>query len=87
MQNAKTCCAPFCDVHYGDMETVPDLIEALGGSTRLAGKLRLPIATVGAWKARGSIPPRYFPTLVRIAAQQKVKGVTLESLVAMRVSA
>jgi hypothetical protein len=69
------------------MKTVSELIEALGGSTRLAGKLNLPIATVGAWKARGSIPPRYFPTLVRIAGQQKVKGVTLERLVAMRVDA
>jgi hypothetical protein len=69
------------------MKTVSELIEAFGGSTRLAGKLNLPIATVGAWKARGSIPPRYFPTLVRIAGQQKVKGVSLESLVAMRVSA
>jgi hypothetical protein len=69
------------------MKTVSDLIEALGGSTWLARELDLPIATVGAWKARGSIPPRYFPALVRIASQEKVKGVTLESLVAMRVSA
>jgi hypothetical protein len=69
------------------MKTVPDLIEAFGGSTRLAQKLNLPIATVGAWKARGSIPSRYFPTLVRIAGQQKVKGVTLESLIAMQVNA
>jgi len=69
------------------MKTVPDLIEALGGSTRLAGKLNLPIATVGAWKARGSIPARYFPQLVRLASQQKVKGVTLKTLVAMRVDA
>ena len=83
----KRCCTAFCAVHYGAMKTVPELIKALGGSTQLAGKLNLPIATVGAWKARGSIPPRYFPTLVRIAGQQKVKGVTLESLVAMRVSA
>jgi hypothetical protein len=69
------------------MKTVAELIKALGGSTQLAGKLKLPIATVGAWKARGSIPPRYFPALVRIAGQQKVKGVTLERLVAMRVDA
>jgi hypothetical protein len=69
------------------MKTVPDLIEALGGSTRLAGKLNLPIATVGAWKARESIPTRYFPQLVRLASQQKVKGVTLKALVAMRVDA
>lgn len=69
------------------MKTVPDLIEALGGSTRLAGKLNLPIATVGAWKARGSIPTRYFPQLVRLASQQKIKGVTLKALVAMRVDA
>jgi len=69
------------------MKTVPDLIQALGGSTRLAGKLNIPIATVGAWKARGSIPSRYFPSIVRVAAQQKVKGVTLESLIAMQVNA
>jgi hypothetical protein len=69
------------------MKTVPDLIQALGGSTRLAGKLNIPIATVGAWKARESIPSRYFPSIVRVAAQQKVKGVTLESLIAMQVNA
>ena len=69
------------------MKNVPDLIEALGGSTRLAGNLNLPIATVGAWKARGSIPSRYYPSIVRIAAKQKVKGVSLESLIAMRVNA
>ena len=74
-------------MHYGAMKTVPDLIQALGGSTRLAGKLNIPIATVGAWKARESIPSRYFPSIVRVAAQQKVKGVTLESLIAMQVNA
>lgn len=69
------------------MKTVSELIEALGGSTQLARRLSVPVSTVGAWKARGSIPARYYMTLVQIAKERKVKGVTLQNIVALKVSA
>ena len=71
-------------MHYGDMKTVTDFINAFGGSTELAKALDAPPPTVAAWKHRG-IPPRHFPALVNQARAQKVKGITLESLHTLKV--
>lgn len=66
------------------MKTVPDLIEAFGGTTEMAKLLKAPVGTVGAWKHRKSIPPDLFPEIVKLAKARKISGVSLESLYAMR---
>src|SRR5271166_4295454 len=44
--------------------TVPDLISAEGGITKFAHLLSLPVQTVAAWKARGSIHRRHWPLIL-----------------------
>ena len=46
---------------------VPTLITALGGVTRLATALGLPLGTVSAWKTRRSIPVDQWQKIIEIA--------------------
>ena len=71
-------------MHYGAMKNVTDLINAFGGSSELARRINVPIPTVGAWKFRGSVPPEHYPDLVALAKELRIKGVTFESLYALR---
>lgn len=61
-------------------ETIPDLIDALGGAVVISGARNLPYTTVASWKARGAIPAREWPGLVDMARQRKTAGVTLKRL-------
>jgi hypothetical protein len=70
--------------HDCNMKNVPDLIEAFGGTTVLAKLLETPVGTIGAWKHRKSIPPEMFPRIVTLAKTKRLKGVSFESLYAMR---
>lgn len=65
------------------MRSVSDVIEALGGSSILAGELGLPATTVASWKSRGSIPDEHRPTLIKIARKKAIRGVDYESLTLM----
>lgn len=63
------------------MRSVPCLIDALGGSskvTELLG-LRAP-TTVASWKSRQSIPPDYWPRIIDAARQCGLEGVTSDKL-------
>lgn len=60
------------------MQTIPQIIEELGGPSRLARDLGHPVATVSAWKHRGKIPARYWPDLVSLAREKSIKGVSLD---------
>lgn len=40
--------------------------------------------TAQQWRLRGSIPPKYWPAIVAAADDNKIKGVTVEALLAMR---
>jgi len=62
--------------------TVDDIIDALGGTTRVAQALRLNKSVVSSWrgKARGSIPAERWLDLVALARDRGVNGITVESL-------
>lgn len=62
------------------MRSIPDLIDALGGSAVVANERGLPYTTVASWKARRAIPPREWPGLVQLARRRKLAGVTLQRI-------
>lgn len=50
------------------MDTVSDIISALGGPAFVSRSLALTGAsTVSEWKRKGSIPVRYWPALISVA--------------------
>ena len=55
------------------MQTTADIIAALGGPTEVAEALGRPVGTVTAWPHRGRIPPKYWPELIEIARQKRVR--------------
>ncbi len=65
------------------METVSKLIARIGGVTAVARRFvpPLPVTTVSAWKTRNRIPPRYWPTIIKIG------GGAIDSEVLMRAAA
>ena len=48
-----------------------DLIDAFGGTQRLADEIRLNRSTVANWRKRG-IPWRYRPTIAALATQRRI---------------
>ena len=66
------------------MMTIPQLIKSLGGDANVADHVGCKPATIRSWKHRDSIPPAVFPYLVTLARKERLPGVTLESLHAMR---
>jgi hypothetical protein len=69
------------------MKTAQDVIAAFGGSAKFADATGHKPGTVRLWKHRNSIPPEHFPSVVKAAREKRVRGVTLESLHALQVSA
>jgi len=57
------------------MQSVPDIIEKLGGATALADQLGIKATTtVASWKDRKSIPIEHWPKLLDAAS---AKGIDL----------
>jgi hypothetical protein len=50
-----------------DMETFPEVIDALGGPGKLSTAIKAPYPTVAAWKQRKSIPAGYWAAVVDAA--------------------
>lgn len=69
------------------MHSFPDLITILGGPTVVAKAAGVPAGVARQWKARGSIPPAYWPSIIDLAKERDVSGVTVESLGALAISA
>jgi hypothetical protein len=67
------------------MISIPNLINALGGSTAVAAALGLPGTTVASWKSRRSIPCGYWPQLVELGHANKVEDLTLQRLAELSV--
>lgn len=61
--------------------TVDDIIDSLGGTSRVASELSLAKSTVSSWRARKAIPPEYWSALSRLDEGRNV--VTLEALAAL----
>ncbi len=56
------------------MQNASDIIDALGGTSKVAGALGIPPQTVSSWKATGSIPKWRTDAVRKLA---KSKGVDL----------
>ena len=62
------------------MVTTGSIIDALGGTSKVAAALSLSRAAVSCWKSRpGGIPAPHWASLVRLAGENGVE-VTLETL-------
>lgn len=51
------------------MDTVPDIIEALGGTTVVANETGIPLTTVHSWKRAKFVPRWRVPALVSLAVK------------------
>lgn len=60
--------------------SINDLFAALGGYTAVAEAASVPVGTASAWKTRGSIPPEYWPAVVKAAAERGRSDITFEAL-------
>ena len=69
------------------MKSVEDIFVALGGTGAVARLLDVGHSTASEMRRRGSIPVRYWPRLVAVAAEREVKGITNDALVHMHASA
>jgi DNA-binding transcriptional regulator YdaS (Cro superfamily) len=56
-----------------------DIIDKLGGTTKVAEGLGINPPVVSNWRERG-IPPKRWPAILGLAKRNKVKGVTLDRL-------
>ncbi len=66
------------------MKTARDIIAAFGGSAKFAEATGHRPGTVRLWKHRNSIPHEHFPSVVKAAREKRVRGITFESLHALR---
>lgn len=64
------------------VNTPGSIIDALGGTAKVAEALGIKDNTVSGWRDRG-IPPGRWPGLVRFAEDKGVGGVTFEALAAL----
>lgn len=62
------------------MRTFEDVFKAFGGPASYADAIGIKVFHARTMKQRGSIPPAYWSTTVKAAAQRGIEGVTLEGL-------
>lgn len=70
-------------------KTVPELIDRFGGVTAFARAIKLKVpSTASEMKRSGSIRVRYWPSIVRAAAESSppIRGVTLDSIARMHLA-
>lgn len=65
------------------MGTVKDMVEALGGSRRVAGALSTTQQAVCNMMARNRMHPRYWRALVADAKRHQVRGINIDALLDM----
>lgn len=59
------------------------VVEALGGTGKVAAHLNVPLGTASAWKTRNAIPAAHWWAIVQMAAERGVEGVTVDALAQM----
>jgi len=62
------------------MHSFSEIIDAFGGPGPFGEALAIPASHARTMKARGSIPPVYWPEVVEQAARRCIPGVSLELL-------
>jgi hypothetical protein len=63
------------------MDTIPDLIDALGGPTAFGKIIVKGASTASEMKRSGSIPVEYWPTVIEAARERGLRGVNEAMLV------
>ena len=64
------------------MNSIPELIEKLGGSTAIARSLGMQsMTTVASWKSRRVIPVEYWDGLLGVAWKRGITDLSYEKLV------
>ena len=66
------------------MLTFQALIEDIGGVRSLAEGFSITESHARVMKTRNSIPPEYWPQLIKMARAKRIVGVNVEALLAMR---
>lgn len=64
---------------FSRMRSAGSILDALGGTGKVASALSIDDSTVSGWRTRG-IPAGRWPALVRLAAEQGCNGITFELL-------
>lgn len=62
------------------MQTFADLIERFGGAAKMAPEIREPANTIRQWSSRGSIPARYWHSIIEAARRLNIRGVNASTL-------
>lgn len=62
-----------------EMQTVSDIIAALGGSAAVSRKSGIPLTTIEGWKSANFIPEWRQPALLNVAKSEKV-ALTVDDL-------
>jgi hypothetical protein len=62
------------------MDTFSSIIDAFGGPARFAGAINISANHAGVMKARDSIPPEYWPRVVKAADIYGKPEITFEAL-------
>ena len=65
------------------MQTFADLIVRFGGAAKLAVEIDVSASAIRQWSARGSIPVRYWQSIIAAASRLGVDGVTAATLAEM----
>lgn len=64
------------------MNSLRDLVGEFGGTTAFAAAIQVNVSTASEMKRRGSIPVRYWPSLIA-AAEERGLALTYDTLVAI----
>lgn len=67
--------------------TIPDLIDAFGGSAKFSRVIGKNPSTASEMKRNNSIRVIYWPAIIEAAPDHGISGVTLESIAQMHLSA
>ena len=68
------------------MNTVPEIIDKLGGPTAVGRAINVGASTASEWKRTGRIPVRHWPALHQYATETGVDGLTYDVLVLANVA-
>ena len=62
------------------MKSASEIIDAIGGTDRVAVALKLGKSAVSNWRKRNVIPPSRWPKVAELARRKKIVGLTVSVL-------
>lgn len=64
-----------------DMQTVADILKSIGSNAEVARRLGVGTSVISECKRRNSLPVKYWPGIILLAAEAGVIGVNSDTLV------